>query len=113
MMKLSVHHSTTSVDAIKEISKSRSAWCRANHMPPIEKSGFLIIPATRLSTKPYTLRAHMCVIENNFTGVLALQHSFFPMILRTVMAATGFTQRGFSPFNDLRANPNRTLHDCT
>ena len=56
-------------------------------MPPIEKSGFLIIPATRLSTKPYTLRTQMCVIENNFRGILALQHPFFPMILRTVIAA--------------------------
>src|SRR5262245_24288853 len=50
----------------QEISKSRSAWCGANHMPPIEKWGFLIIPATRLSTKPYILRTQMCVIENNF-----------------------------------------------
>jgi hypothetical protein len=79
MMKLSVHDSTTSVDAIKEISKSRSAWCGANHMPPIEKSGFLIIPATRLSTKPYTLRTQMCVIENNFREILTLQHPFFPI----------------------------------
>src|SRR6266481_1832829 len=38
-------------------------------MPPIERSGFLIIPATRLSTKPYTLRTQMCVIENN-SGVM-------------------------------------------
>src|SRR5262245_42436889 len=74
MRKLSVDHSTTSFGAIEEISKSRSAWCGANHMPPIEKSGFLIIPATRLSTKPYTLRTQMCVIENNCRGILALQH---------------------------------------
>jgi hypothetical protein len=77
MMKLSVHDSTTSVDAIKEISKRRSAWVGANHMPPIEKWGFSIIPATRLSTKPYTLRTQMCVIENNFRGILALQHPSF------------------------------------
>src|SRR5262245_2297208 len=87
MMKLSVHDSTTSVDPIKEISESRSAWDGANHMPAIEKSGFLIIPATRLSTKPYTLGTQMCVIENNFRGILPLQHPFFPMILRTVIAA--------------------------
>jgi hypothetical protein len=39
-MKLSVYDSITSVDAIKEISKSHSAWRGANYMPPIEKSGF-------------------------------------------------------------------------
>src|SRR5262249_50287220 len=71
----------------QEISKSRSAWAGANHMPPIEKWGFLIIPATRLSTKPYTLKTQMCVRENNFRGILALPHPFSPMIRRTVIAA--------------------------